>query len=639
MKVALALAFALALITGWHALAGQWLPGDEALVLEHPLVGGPPAKGLPPGLFYRPVRTASLALDHAIWESNPAGYHLSNLAYHAASGVLVYALARQLALEQRAALVACALWVVHPAHTDAVAPIAGRREVLVALFYLAALSAYLAWRAHRSPLAALGVLVASVLAAYTKEMAITVPAVAAAIELALAAPEDRARRRFLVVWALVMGALIAHSTALGPGRASLPQRPLSAPLVATAARAFARYLYLAVWPVHLSSDYSYAAFPLSRSLTEPAALCGLTAALLYAALWAYWLKRRPAGALALSAFAIPLAPALALVATPEMLAEHTLHVPLVAFAIGSAGLAAPALERWPRRAALVAGLFIALYGARAHARYREWRDWPTLVAATVRDEPACARARSNLGLVLESAGRYAEAEREYRIALALEPDDAATLSNLGSLLMQRGAFAPARDALARAVLLQPGLVEAQNNLGAVLSELSDLAGAEAAFRRAIAQAPDHVAALQNLGMVLRRAGPARAAEAEQVYRRAIALDPENASAYNNLGALYLDSGRGPEAVTAFQRAVLLQPGLARGIVNLARALASTGQARAAEEALIRASSTGERVGTVQQECARLALDWKLPRLARAFLAKAEAAGNPDPELSARLKDK
>lgn len=605
MKVAIALAFALTLIVGWHALSGEWLPGDELLGRAS---------------WYRPVLTASLAADRAIWEGNAAGYHLANLFYHAAAGVLVYGLARQVSLPERTALVAAALWVVHPAHVDAFAPVGGRREVLVGVFYLLALLAFL-----RSSL--FGLVLASALAAYTKEMALTLPAVALALELALRGP-DRRRLALFAGWALAMGALVSHSMALG--RTGLPGAAWTGRTLVDAAGAFAHYLYLAAWPWHLAADYSTAVLDFAGH--------GVAAVVVYAALAGYWARRRPLAAAALVAFALALSPALLLVATPEVLAEHTLHVPLAAFAILAAAAASPALERWPRGAAVAAGLLIAVLGVRTHARCRVWHDWHTLVATTVADQPACARARTNLGLVLEGQGRYAEAEREYRIALAILPGDVATLSNLGSLLMLRGAFGEAKGVLTEAVSRAPGYVEALNNLGAVLTELGELDAAERRIRAALAVRPDHAAALLNLGLVLRRAGGARAAEAEAVIRRAMLLDPENASAYNNLGALYMSLSRFPEAVQAFQRAVALQPAHARGIVNLARALASVGQARAAEEALIRAAST-EPAGTVQLECARLALDWKLPRLAKALYAKARAAGSPDPELAARLEEK
>ena len=633
VKVAVVLAFALALVGYWYALAGQWMPADESLVLDHPLVAGPRPKGPTTGLFYRPVRTLSLAVDHAIWETNPAGFHLSNVVYHAAAGVLVFGIGRALDLPPRVALLACALYVAHPAHTDAVAPVAGRREVLVAVFYLAAILGYLRRRRTGSGLATLAVCAASVLAIYTKEMAVTLPATGLALEIVLAGRFPRGRElRYLLGWAALSGVALVHALALGPGRAGVPRAVPSLATLVTIGRAFASYLALTLWPACLSADYSFAVFDTSARLAAPA----LATLALYVALMAYWRSARPLGALALATFALTLAPALSLTTGPEVFAEHTLHLPLAPAALLAAAAVAPALERHPRAVALAAALVIAALTVRTAVRNRDWHDGATLLAATIRDQPACARAHSNLGLVLENQGRPEAAEREYRIALAILPDDAMTLSNLGSLLMQHGAHAEARRVLAHVVELVPGYVEGLNNLGAVECELGDLGAAERHIREALTLAPDHVPALLNLGMALRRLGPTRAAEAERAYRQAIALDPENASAYNNLGALYLDLARAPEAVEAFGQAVKLQPSVARWQVNLARGLASMNRARDAEEALIRAASV-EPAGTVQLECARLAFELKLPRLARHFLEKAGQKGVTDPELARRLK--
>src|SRR6476646_11425054 len=45
---------------------------------------------------YRPVQNLSYIVDYAFWNDNPYGYHLTNVFFHAASGVLLYFLLRRL---------------------------------------------------------------------------------------------------------------------------------------------------------------------------------------------------------------------------------------------------------------------------------------------------------------------------------------------------------------------------------------------------------------------------------------------------------------------------------------------------------------------------------------------------------------
>src|SRR5512134_50114 len=106
-------------------------------------VAGPPTvRGT-----WRPLTTVTFALNYAVHGRTVGGYHLVNLLLHALATVAVWALARRLvsavAPERAAvsALVAGALFAVHPVHVEAVAGIVGRAEVLSTLLVLCALLA------------------------------------------------------------------------------------------------------------------------------------------------------------------------------------------------------------------------------------------------------------------------------------------------------------------------------------------------------------------------------------------------------------------------------------------------------------------------------------------------------------------
>ena len=120
------------------------------------------SSGLPPGALPRAAR-AVRRLPHLRAELPagglaPIGYHLVNVLVHVANALLVYALVQltfrtprlqdsALAPSSRAiALVAAALFVAHPLHTQAVAYVVQRLTSLTATFYLATVVLYAAWR-------------------------------------------------------------------------------------------------------------------------------------------------------------------------------------------------------------------------------------------------------------------------------------------------------------------------------------------------------------------------------------------------------------------------------------------------------------------------------------------------------------
>lgn len=87
--------------------------------------------------YYRPVVTLSFALDYRLGRSNPFGYHLTNVSLHALVALLVLATLRQWGAAPRVACLGAVLFAVHPAHTENVAWISGRTDILAAAFALA----------------------------------------------------------------------------------------------------------------------------------------------------------------------------------------------------------------------------------------------------------------------------------------------------------------------------------------------------------------------------------------------------------------------------------------------------------------------------------------------------------------------
>jgi hypothetical protein len=86
--------------------------------------------------LYRPLTLFSLALNYAVHGYRPLGYHVANIALHAAVCLLVWQFARRLVQDEAVATVAAVLFAVHPVHAEAVANVVGRAEVLAALFLL-----------------------------------------------------------------------------------------------------------------------------------------------------------------------------------------------------------------------------------------------------------------------------------------------------------------------------------------------------------------------------------------------------------------------------------------------------------------------------------------------------------------------
>ena len=100
---------------------------------------------------YRPLTALSFAIDNALWNGDPRGYHFTNIALHATVVVLVFLWVRRLSGRTSVGLVAALFFLVHPIHHSRVNWIAARDGTLAGVFRLLCLWAYLCHRQSPQP--------------------------------------------------------------------------------------------------------------------------------------------------------------------------------------------------------------------------------------------------------------------------------------------------------------------------------------------------------------------------------------------------------------------------------------------------------------------------------------------------------
>jgi tetratricopeptide (TPR) repeat protein len=388
-----------------------------------------------PKLFndYRPLRYMSFAIDYAVSGNSPWGYHLFNTIYHGVVSVLVFVVLRRLA-GPVAALAGALLFLAHPAHTEAVAYISGRRDLLSTLFFLLGLLCWLEFNrtARRRWLgffvlawgAALGV----------KEMAVTLPAICALHDVLL--EPEKARRRW---WLYAGGLVLAGGAAVAIALSGATEQPTwhggsAAANFATSARLLVHYARLFLFPLHLLGDYSYDAYPLSRSFLEMRVILSLVAIGGGVAAAILCRRRAPLVSLGLAWFVVTLLPVLHIIPFHELATDHYLYLP----SVGGCLLAGLALDRLAARFgrrpawAALAVLFLA-FSARTVVRNLDWKDSETFWRKIVEDAPRCARANGNLGIVYAQRREWPAAAHYLERAVEILPDYVFARTQLGRI--------------------------------------------------------------------------------------------------------------------------------------------------------------------------------------------------------------
>lgn len=389
-----AVVVAAALVVYLGALENRFAMDDLPLVVRNPLVQAVPgmwrAFAAPfwpadfGGHMYRPLAVASWALDQrvdgALW------FHLVNLLWHAAACIAVAALARRFA-DDRAALVAGLLFAVHPVHVEAVANVAGRTELMAALFVMLGVYAALARGSIAWSAAAWG------LALLSKENAAVLPALVAwGWVLGLGRPSRRLMLAFTASWLVIgLGYAVVRWYVLEPyarfqsvASTFLGQTPLSIRLTAVAE--LVDVARLLVFPLTLRADYSPDERTLVASPVDLRPLAGLVCFLAWSTLLAFaWRRGRRLEAFGLGWIGIAFLPVANLVFPAGfLLAERTLYLPSAGLALAGGSW----LARWPARWRLVSAACLVLFGAaRTALRVPVWRDNTTVTLSILEDSP------------------------------------------------------------------------------------------------------------------------------------------------------------------------------------------------------------------------------------------------------------
>lgn len=129
------------------------------------------------------------------------------------------------------------------------------------------------------------------------------------------------------------------------------------------------------------------------------------------------------------------------------------------------------------------------------------------------------------GISLERSKQWERAERDFKRALELNPDQPYVLNYLGYSWVDQGInLGPAREMIERAVKLRPNDGYIVDSLGWVLYRLKDFEGAVEHLERAVQLRPNDPTINDHLGDAYWRVG--RYTEARFQWQRALALKPE-----------------------------------------------------------------------------------------------------------------
>jgi len=531
-------------------LHGGWLWDDDLYFAGNPLLRDPDRiwkAWFEPGSFidYYPILETVEWFQWQLWGMDTLGYHLTSLALHLVSALLVWRLLSKFGL--RLAWLGGLIFAVHPVQVESVAWIVELKNTLSLPPFLLALCAWIDYREHGKPR---DYLLAVALFLFAMLCKITMAPFPATILLyewwkrgSLGGKLVLSSLPFCLI------SLLLGFTEVWVGQVYLQNNhgtPDPSPIgnvfshLACAGSTLWFYFTQYLLPIDVMPIYPHwTVDPPSPLQFVPWLLLGGVVA------WS-WTARRRWGRhvlLGIGFFVLFLAPFLGFFAVSFMsftwVMDHFLYLPI----IGLIGLTVAGLDCLemklpsPLRPYAI-GLVTALLALLTYKSYRYagmFLDSETLWTYELRQNPDAWPAYNILGNLQERQGQLPQAMDFYARALQIKPNYAEARYNLANVLREAGRLDEAAEQYRQAFTLRPNHGKAHNNLGIILAQQSRFAEAADQFRLALQTLPDNAEVHDNLGFCLERLG--RSTEALDEYRQALRLDPNSTAARTNLDHL------------------------------------------------------------------------------------------------------
>ena len=502
---------------------------------------------------YRPLLPATFAVEHSIFGFNPTASHFINLVLFCVLIMLLFRLLRRIFnnLSPYIPFVILLLFELHPVHTEVMASVKSRDEILALLFtamsmlqtfkyidggnkmkhlVLSGLYFFLALLAKESPVCFVAIVPLTLYFFTNTDLKRTLTATAPYFIMTVI---------FVLIRGMVLegGAgdvAITENTLVGA--ANFSQR------LGTILIIQLKYLLLLVFPHPLSFDYSYNQLPIT-DVTNIVAIISLIIILALVAYAVINIKSRNVYAYCILFYLFSMGVTSGLlIQIGATMGERFLFIASLAFCIAVVLLLAKLFkvdtanatyETTKNFSYLIIGVLV-LYAGKTMARNEDWKSNLDLFKSGVITAPNSWRSQNCLGVEYKrmataetnpqvQAKDCAEAIKYYNNSIAIYSKKADTHADLGAIYFMLKNYDSATVHLKRALELNPKLSSAAANMGTVYLTLLQY----------------HTA----LGY----------------YRTTVALDPNNVIAQFNLAVCYVQEQKYDSAAIGFKRSIEISP--------------------------------------------------------------------------------
>ncbi len=522
---------------------------------------------------YRPLSLVSFAIENSIFGNNPGASHFINVLLYAVLGMSVFILLNRLLIIKQTQFsnlihlpfLTALLFIAHPVHTEAVANIKGRDEILSLLFSIIAIINFIKYIDEEKNKNLFTGFLFLFLGMLSKENAITFSLI---IPISVWFFRSPSYKQFFILTGVILSSaaifLLLRQTFANPSLDKEVTELLNNPFYgssstekfATIIYTFGKYLWLILLPVHLTNDY-YPFHIEIQSFSSSGTLISLFLCLTILTIGILQIRKKTIISFSVLFFAITFS-VVSNIFFPigTFMSERFLFTPSLGYCLLLAYFISlvpyyksgfilfkksknysltPVSDFFKiRKIQIILILIIGFYSTRTIARNFAWKNNYTLFSADINTSPNSANAHHAIATEFRKAGEKS------------------------SILSKRNEFytkAILEDK--KAIEIYPNFTQAYYNIGVTNLQMDNVQSAKTALKKSLEIAPKYADALNNLGYCYIQEN--KIDSALIFCHKASKIDTGYFRPYSNLGAIYLKKMDIEKAYYYFQKAHILEP--------------------------------------------------------------------------------
>lgn len=530
--------------------------------------------------LYRPMSLIFFAIEWQIMPNSPFIHHFSNVLFYVLNNVLLFIVLRYFFKNYSywISFIIVILFAVHPIHTEVVANIKSRDEILCLFFFL--LSVYslfcrigMYWK--------MASVVFFLFCLLSKEAGILFLPILAFLLWSESQNRKQLAKSILPYVVITICWLIVHQYVIN----SSPYKKIQYTYldnslvacddrltqIATGFTILGRYICNAFFPVNMSYDYSFNQIPCAEFFSFPFfGSIFLIVALLVIAL--YYRKKCTAISFGVIFFFVTIALATNIVVLiGTTIGDRLLYTPVLGICIALVFIAFYSFKKLQddsnsSRIIFGFGLLFMAYFLNSFQRNKDWKSNFTLFTSDINHSPNSARVNFNYATAFFSQLPEDVSEQQsqlpaiidyYNKALRIDPNDKSTLVNLGVCYYRMKDYDSAYKCTSKAMEIDPSDTSLFGNMADIYFMKSDYENAITYYKKCISNNTDSSNTYNFYGTALFNLK--RYDEAIAVFKEGLKKNPTHSQMWLNYGNALAISNRLKEAIEAFEKAYALNP--------------------------------------------------------------------------------